>query len=226
MLSRLIFSIREHNLLHLAFLPNSDSSQHIVSFLWLSSTGRLLFQPRSLSITSHSFTELPGSTTDVVDPSRSSEPFTEATNFVDIPFACPAARQVLPIPTHNDQRAVLVIGDEFSVFYTIDSQTSRGSKVSNSPMASPRASAKARSPQNDLVGSVGKRRKSGLAGKTEEASETWEVKPIFRVQQGRGTILASVLHVVHSSWLTKSERLSSKATLTERLCCLAMTWVD
>ncbi|WRT69742.1 uncharacterized protein IL334_006733 [Kwoniella shivajii] len=202
-------NIREHNLLHLSFLPAPPtSSGPIVSFLWLSATSDLYLQARTLSITSHAFNDL-SRPVNVVSPLSPNLTITEETDFNQIQFSCPAARRVLPIPsTIGEDLCLIVIGDEHSVLYTLGTtpQSPRAirrlSSVSGTN-TSPRASAR-RSPQNEMVSSVNKRRKSSMnsrapGGGADPANERWDLKPVWRVRQGFGTILAATVLEAHSS---------------------------
>ncbi|WWD20338.1 hypothetical protein CI109_104814 [Kwoniella shandongensis] len=199
-------NIREHNLLHLSFLPDSTtSSGPIVSFLWMTATNDLQLQTRALSITAHAFNDL-SRPVDVVSPTSSSFAISGDTDFNDIPFSCPAARRVLPISGElsNGERSLLVLGDEHSVLYTLSStpqspKVSRRLSSTSGPGTSPRASAR-RSPQTELVSSVSKRRKSSMGTKnTSSGEEQWELKPVWRVRQGFGIVLAASVLEVHST---------------------------
>jgi len=81
-----------------------------------------------------------------------------------------------------------VIGDEYSVLYSISQVERRDSSQqltsSQSPATSPRASAVNRSPQSEMK-QIGKRRKSSNAD-----GARWQVNPVWRVRQGFGTILS------------------------------------
>lgn len=122
---------------------------------------------------------------DVVSPAG--EAVNGDTDFSEIPFSCPAARRILPIA--GKERMLLIMGDEYSVLYSIAMAAvpaRRRSSVASGPATSPRASAK-RSPQTEMIGGgQGKRRKSS----TSKNDEKWEMKPVWRVRQGFGTILA------------------------------------
>jgi DNA damage-binding protein 1 len=92
------------------------------------------------------------------------------------------------VPGKN--RMALIMGDEYSVLYSITLVAApparRRSSVASGPSISPRASAK-RSPQNEMIGGgQGKRRKSS----TSKSDAKWEMKPVFRIRQGFGTVLA------------------------------------
>jgi len=182
-------------LLHLAFLPSTSiGNEPMLTFLWLSSESALQLQTRKLSINAHSFTDA-SRAIDVVAPVRSTVQINAETDFNDVPFSCPAARRVLPIPTTGNETLALVVGDEHSVLYSISRtpQSPRISRLSSSTGIdkSPRASATRRSPQTEMMGSVGKRRKSSTASKSlGENGDKWEVRPVWRVRQGFGTVLA------------------------------------
>lgn len=148
----------------------------MVSLLYLSPTDALQLQIRQLA--SHALNDL-SRPVDVVRAEADAD-------FADVPFSCPAARHVLPIP---NERMVLVIGDEYSVLYSAipaPPSPKRRLSVASGPSTSPRASAK-RSPQNEMVG-VQKRRKSSIT-----KAENWELKPLWRVRQGFGTVLAATV---------------------------------
>lgn len=187
-------SVREHNLVHLAFLPpTSSDSEPMLTFLWLSSNSALMFGARKLSLLAHSFIEC-SRLLDVVSPTNAAIDLDKDTDFNDIPFACPAARRVLPIPSSSGNKHALVIGDEHCVLYSISNAPTspRIRRPSTSSVTtSPRAASR-RSPQTEMHGSVGKRRKSSMTmkGIGEEGGDKWEVKPVWRVRQGFGTVLA------------------------------------
>lgn len=180
----------------MAFLPPSGMmAEPMLTFLWLSSESVLELQTRKLSLVAHSFNDA-SRTLDVVSPLRASAEITATTDFNDVPFSCPAARRVLPIPTSGNDKYALVIGDEHAVLYSI-SQTpqspsaSRRLSSSTNIGSSPRASATRRSPQTEMVGSVGKRqRKLSTASVSVGGGDKWEVRPVWRVRQGFGTVLA------------------------------------
>ena len=169
----------------------STQDEPTVNFLWLSSTSALQLQSRRISLTAHSFIDA-SRPIDVITPLRSLD-LTADTDFNDVPYSCPAARRVLPVS--ND--SALVIGDEHTVLYSLamtllSPKASRASLSSAGAATSPRASAVRRSPQAEMTGTGGKRRKSSMTGKgvNMENSEQWEWKPIWRTRQGFGTILA------------------------------------
>ncbi|OCF61827.1 hypothetical protein L486_01489 [Kwoniella mangroviensis CBS 10435] len=204
-------NIREHNLLHLSFLPvPSISSGPIVSFLWLSATSDLQLQARTLSLASHSFNDL-SRPVDVISPLSSNLTLTEETDFNQIPFSCPAARRVLPIPSSSGgekEYSLLVIGDEHGVLYNLGvTQQSpkalrRLSAVSGTnTQTSPRGANIRRSPQTELVSTTNKRRKSSINSKGigDSANERWELRPVWRVRQGFGTVLAASILEAHST---------------------------
>ncbi|KAK8849708.1 hypothetical protein IAR55_005043 [Kwoniella newhampshirensis] len=209
---RLIFrdnfniNIREHNLLDLRFLPSSASSSGpIVSFLWLSATNDLQLQSRVLSLTAHAFEDL-SRPVDVVSPTSSSLAISGDMDFNDIPFSCPAARRVLPVPGElsGGEKTMLVLGDEHAVLYALSPipqspRVSRRLSAASGPATSPRASAR-RSPQTEMVSSVSKRRKSSMGSKnTTSDDQKWELKPVWRVRQGFGIVLAASVLESHST---------------------------
>lgn len=176
-------SIREHNLLSVAFLSNPLPSGPLLSFLYLTPGQTLQMQTRQLS--SRAFNDM-SSPVDVVSPNG--EAVDADTDFSGVPYSCPAARKVVSIP--GSSRSVLVLGDEYSVLYSVNlvaqPPARRRSSVASGPAFSPRATAK-RSPQNEMVGGgQGKRRKSS----TSKGDDKWEMKPVWRVRQGFGTVLA------------------------------------
>nr|XP_019009308.1 uncharacterized protein I206_05956 [Kwoniella pini CBS 10737]OCF48089.1 hypothetical protein I206_05956 [Kwoniella pini CBS 10737] len=204
-------NIREHNLLHLSFLPvPSTPSGPLISFLWLSATSDLQLQIRTLSTASHAFNDL-SKIVDVVTPLSTNVNLTEETNFNHIPFSCPAARRVLPIPSTSSTRdgdySLMVIGDEHTVLYNLgvvqqSPKALRRLSIISGPNTSPRASAR-RSPQNEMVNTVNKRRKSSMnskgTGGADLTNERWELKPVWRVRQGFGTVLAASLLESHGT---------------------------
>ncbi|WVQ75561.1 hypothetical protein IAR50_005188 [Cryptococcus sp. DSM 104548] len=192
-------NIREHNILHISFLPTSLDGP-IVTFLWLTAANELRLQARSLSTASHSFTPLSASI-NVVQPT-SKLPVSEVTDFNTIPFSCPAARRVLPITsqTPDGARSLLVIGDEHTVLYTLCSPKPESPKAArrlsavSGPTTSPRANAR-RSPQEDLTSGNVKRRKASMGGSkaatSPEDGAGLELSPVWRIRQGFGTVLAA-----------------------------------
>lgn len=186
-------SVREQNLLSLAFHPGSASSAGpVVSFLSLTAQNNLHLQMRALSSTSHAFTDL-AKPMDVGAPGIADVTYDENTDFGAVPFSCPAARRVLPISTTGRQKLLLVIGDEFAVLYSFAPVSTSGRRPSISPANSQRAGAVNRSPQAE-VKQLGKRRKSSSAS---EAGEKWELRPMWRIRQGFGTVMASVCLTSH-----------------------------
>jgi DNA damage-binding protein 1 len=177
-------SIREHNLLSIEFLDQPLPAGPLLTFLYLTPGQKLQLQTRLLSVSTQSFTDM-SQAIDVVSPRG--ESVDADSDFSEIPFSCPAARRVLSIP--GKTRMALVMGDEYSVLYTITlaaQPARRRSSVASGPGTSPRASAK-RSPQTEMVGGgQGKRRKSS----TSKAGEKWEMTSVWRIRQGFGTILA------------------------------------
>lgn len=165
----------------MTFLPGNPS---VLTFLWMSEYNKIQVQPRLLSAVTRSFTEL-APPTDVVNPLEFPVTKMEDLDFEAVPFSCPAGRNVLAVgngPTGT--RLFLVIGDEHAVLYSVTA-------VEATNPTSPRASAVRRSPQNDM-GGVGKKRKSSASGRSvnTDMENTWSVKPVWRVRQGWGTVLA------------------------------------
>jgi DNA damage-binding protein 1 len=178
-------SIREQNLLSLAFHPGQPTAHGpVVSMLWLSPSNQLRLQFRAISTTEQSLHNL-GKDRDVVRAESNQSDQDEDTDFGSIPFACPGARHIIPVPGIDDERLALVVGDEFSVLYSFSQVGERERTSSISQSTSPRASAVNRSPQTEAR-QIGKRRKSS----TSEGGRRWELKPIWRMRQGFGTVLA------------------------------------
>ena len=166
-----------------------------MSFLWLSPTRDLNLQVRTLSTSAHAFTDVTR-IIDVVIPISPDHEVDENTDFNEIPYSCPAARRVVPIPSEpaGGEQTIMVIGDEHTVLYTLASspqspKSSRRLSSTSGPGASPRASAR-RSPQNEMVSSVSKRRKSSMSARAGSDVDKLEIKPVWRVRQGFGTVLA------------------------------------
>jgi DNA damage-binding protein 1 len=185
-------SIQEQNLLHLSFHPGTPSSSGpVVTFLSQSPQETLLIHPRAFSTTTRSFVDL-AKATDVVCPLDPTLAIEEDTDFNEIPFSCPAAQRILHIPTDGSEKYALVIGDEYAVLYSIaftpSSPRASRMSISSTTATSPRASATRRSPQTELT-NIGKRRKSSSGGGS--SSDRWEVKPVWRIRQGFGTVLAA-----------------------------------
>lgn len=167
-----------------------------MSFLYLSPNNRLNLQIRCLTPSSRSFTDIT-KPTDVLSPLWHLDP-DDDTDFPDIAFSCPAARRVLPLPSVNGHdRSLLVMGDEYSVLYSlgpaspiVGSPKNRRLSTTSATAAnsSPRAANTRRSPQAEMTG-LGKKRKSSVS---KAGEERWETKPIWRVRQGFGTALAYV----------------------------------
>jgi DNA damage-binding protein 1 len=187
------FSVREHNLLQMSFMPAAQSQvEPVVAVIWQSSIKALLLQTRTVSLAAHSFedrTTAVNVVTPVSDVQIANE---DEFDFNDIPYSCPAARHVLPVTSDS----VLVIGDEHSVLYTLNRiptspRISRASVSSASGTASsPRASAIRRSPQNEMSAPGKRQKSSNTARRSVDGGERWELKPVWRGRQGFGTILA------------------------------------
>ncbi|WVO14336.1 hypothetical protein L204_101968 [Cryptococcus depauperatus] len=197
-------NIREHNLLHLAFLP-SLQNEHVVSFLWLTADNQLMLQIHSLSLSSHSFVSL-SRPINVVTPTTSQQ-VAENSDFSDIPFSCPAARRVVSIPSQlrGGERTFLVIGDEFSVLYMLSSSSQPPQSTKRIPLVSeavisPRVAA--RRSQDELLSGDNKRRK-GISGSKMANSifenEQLEITPLFRIRQGFGTVLSAEIMENHET---------------------------
>ena len=183
----LIFSVREQNLLSLAFHTGPPTLHGpMISMLSLSPHNEIQLNFRSLSTTTQSLHDI-GKSINVVTP-QSPPPSDEEIDYGQIPFSCPGARHVIPAGTLGSERLVLVVGDEYSVLYSISQVERRDSSQqltsSQSPATSPRASAVNRSPQSEMK-QIGKRRKSSNAD-----GSRWQVNPVWRVRQGFGTILS------------------------------------
>lgn len=158
-----------------------------------------MFEIRKLSLTAHYFAEI-SRPTDVVRPRRKAVDINANTDFAELPCSCPAARRVLPIHTDavTGEKQVLLIGDEYTVLYSITNTTlvttspRRRMSSQSSVTTSPRASALRRSPQAEMHGSLGKKRKSSMTnrGGEKEEADAWKARPVWRVRQGFGTVLA------------------------------------
>lgn len=197
-------NIREHNLLHLAFAPESaPSGEHILAFLYQTSTSDLLLQARTLSA-SRAFADL-SAPVNVMLPRSTGVTLDDSTDFQELPFSCPAARRVVPIPSPVGLRTFLVIGDEYSVLWQLNDRPPtrpRRTSASSGPATSPRASNTRRSPQAEMTGSIGKRRKSSMTGSVSENDQRWTLSPLWRVRQGFGTVLASAVLDAHADGAT------------------------
>lgn len=170
----------------MTFHPGAPSAVGpVVSFLSLTPRNYLQLQMRAFSATSHSFTDLV-KPMDVVAPGMANAIYDEDTDYSSIPFSCPGARHVIAIPTEGAEKLALVIGDEFTVLHSFGAASAQARDPASSPTSSPRASAVNRSPQAEMK-QLGKRRKSSTGG---EGAERREMKPVWRVRQGFGTVLA------------------------------------
>lgn len=182
-------SIREHNLLDIAFGPARPDEPPMVTFLWMSEYNKIQLQPRQFVPQKHQFDEH-APITDVVNPLEYPMQQSEDVDFNDIPFSCPAGRNVLAIPGAGPggARLFLVVGDEHAVLYSVTTATGSPRKPS---ISTSRASAVRRSPQSE-TGGVGKKRKSSMSGRSvnADAEARWHVQPVWRVRQGWGTVLA------------------------------------
>lgn len=152
--------------------------------LSLSPANKLQLQFRAFNASAQSFHDL-GKRVDMVCPGPSEAELNEDTDYSTIPFSCPGARHVIPIPGIHNERLALVVGDEFSVLYSFAQAGGRERVHSTSQSSSPRASAVNRSPQTEAK-QIGKRRKSS----TTEGGGRWDIKPVWRMRQGFGTVLA------------------------------------
>ena len=175
------YSLREHNLLDIAFIPRKCS----VAFLWQSSTEALMLDTREVSLAAHSFTD-PSIPVNLISPLDDDDiPVTDSFDFNSIPYACPAARHLLPISEEH----IVVMGDEHSVLYRLLQPTptsprvSRGSVSSLSGVTSPRASAVRRSPQHEMLAPGNKRMATTVR-------RSRQLQPVWRVRQGFGVVLA------------------------------------
>jgi len=182
----LISSVREQNLLSLAFHSGPPTLHGpIISILSLTPHREIQLQFRSLSTTTQSFQDI-GKPINVVTP-QSSPASDDEIDYGQIPFSCPGARHVIPAGTLGSERLALVVGDEYSVLYSIH-QTERKDASqqlsSSSPATSPRANAVNRSPQSEMK-QIGKRRKSSTTD-----GNRWQIAPVWRIRQGFGTILS------------------------------------
>lgn len=114
----------------------------------------------------------------------------EGKPFAAIAYSCPAARRIVPIPPLDGaDQTLLVIGDEYSVLYSLSTDTTTSPKARRTSItsASPRASNARRSPQTELYGPA-KRHRTSLSGQANQ--DYWCPKPVFRARQGFGTVLA------------------------------------
>lgn len=173
-------SIREHNLLHLAFLPGDPE---VLLFLWMSEYNKISVQARAQPRGDDREWDGLAPPVDVVNPMDELMPKKDV-DFEWTPFSCPAGRNLLPVGAGpGDTRLFLVIGDEHAVMYAL-------SPSSGDKHRSPRASAARRSPQVE-TGGIGKKRKSSASGRSvaTDASE-YQLRPVWRVRQGFGTVLA------------------------------------
>lgn len=129
-----------------------------------------------------------------------------------MPFSCPAARRVVPIPSElpSGQRTLLVIGDEHSVLYTLGENNPQSPKAVrrmsavSGPISSPRGNAR-RSPQTELSSGNTKRRKSSTGIKSVDNQDEgfqWELQPVWRSRQGFGTVIAANVIEDHGSGAT------------------------
>jgi DNA damage-binding protein 1 len=182
-----IISVREQNLLSLAFHTGPPTLHGpMISMLSLSPHNEIQLNFRSLSTTTQSLHDI-GKALNVVTP-QYTPTSDEEIDYGQIPFSCPGARHVISAGTLGSERLVLVVGDEYSVLYSISQVDRRDSSQqltsSQSPATSPRASAINRSPQSEMK-QIGKRRKSSNAD-----GARWQVNPVWRVRQGFGTILS------------------------------------
>lgn len=173
-----------------------------------------MLQGRALSLSTHAFTDVTRSF-DAMSPVRGVyDPHNSNDDFGEYPFSCPAASRVIPVPTPAGSassagaptRMFLVTGDEYTVLYEVvgvpaSPRMGRSSISGSSPVAatatSPRGANTRRSPQAEMASSQGKRRKSNTAGGTARRTSTggetwdrWEMKPVCRVRQGFGQVLA------------------------------------
>ena len=156
----------------------------VVSFLSLTPQNNLQLHMRAFSGQSHSFTDLV-KPMDMVAPGMADVTYEEDTDYGAIPFSCPGARRILPIPTDGTEKKALIIGDEYTVLYSFGPVAPHSREPGSSPTSSPRASAGNRSPQAEMK-QLGKRRKSSIGGE----GGRWELKPIWRIRQGFGTVLS------------------------------------
>jgi DNA damage-binding protein 1 len=185
---QLISSVREQNLLSLAFHSGPPTLHGpIISMLSLSPHSEIQLNLRSLSTTTQTLHDL-GKTINVVTPQSPSPGDGEGIDYGTIPFSCPGARHVIPAGTLGSERLCLVVGDEYSVLYSFNQierrEASQQLTSSPSPATSPRASAVNRSPQSEMK-QIAKRRKSSTTD-----GGRWQIHPVWRVRQGFGTVLS------------------------------------
>lgn len=169
----------------------------MVTFLWMSEYNKIQMQPRQFVAAKHIFEER-APITDVVNPTEYPAEQSEDVDFNDIPFSCPAGRNVISIPAAGPggERLFLVVGDEHAVLYAVSSAPSSPKRST----ASARASAARRSPQAE-TGGVGKKRKSSMSGRSVNADmeDRWHVQPVWRVRQGWGTVLSATVLDTHAT---------------------------
>lgn len=157
----------------------------MLAFLWLSEYNKISVQPRIYA--NNGFTDL-APATDVVNPLDFPLTRGETPDFEALPFSCPAGRNVLPIgPGVGNTRHFLVIGDEHTVMYEVTS----GPDKQHAPSSSPRAASARRTSHSDTGGSH-KKRKSSASGRSvaTDVENSWVIRPVWRLAQGFGTVLA------------------------------------
>ncbi|KAL7425176.1 hypothetical protein Q5752_000864 [Cryptotrichosporon argae] len=189
-------NIKEHNLVHLSIAPG-PADGHVLSFLSLSPTNDLLLQLKTFAPPYRLLADLTRPA-DLVKPTSSISLDDADDDYAAIPFSCPAARRVVPIPGDVDQaKHFLVLGDEYAVLYTA------GGRAAEPARPSPRASAVSRSPQAEL-GGTWKRRKASATGRAADVDGAGQVelRPVWRVRLGFGTILATTVIDSHAAGAT------------------------
>ncbi|GMK54981.1 hypothetical protein CspeluHIS016_0200370 [Cutaneotrichosporon spelunceum] len=171
-------NIREHNLLGFTFLSRPEGAETTLMFLWMNEQNKIQLGARVL--VKQRILER-GSAVDVVNPAHTEIEPNDDPDFNEIPFSCPAARNILAV----SERHVLIVGDEHAVLYNVSEAKAK------------RASAK-RSPQAE-TGGVGKRRKSSVTGRgvSTDNDTNIAIQPVWRVRQGWGTVLATTVLETH-----------------------------
>jgi DNA damage-binding protein 1 len=140
----------------------------------------IMVQARARSSSApHTFTAVAPST-DAINPLEYPVRQDEDVDFGALPFACPAAQRVLPIGSGpGGARMFLLAGDEYAVLYAVTPR----------PPSSPKAAAAAGG--GVAKGGVGKKRRSSASGRSVPTDgESGLVRPVWRVRQGYGTVVA------------------------------------